>query len=147
MYRLYNKEMDTGDILFPENTVIEIQVADLPQSAKRPRLYIKEVVVAEISNETKKAAYSRFSLPEPGYERVRYCLVYNHGTGENEYLYSYCQFQYRVSPNDRSAFNRSSKELYSENVGEHQDFINSVSKGESPKIYKVIKQVLKEKNG
>jgi hypothetical protein len=141
--------MNTGDILFPENAIVEIQLADLPQSAKRPRLCIKEVVVAELSNEKMKAGYSRFSLPEPGYDRVRYCLVYRYsrGTGENEYFYSYLQFHYRVSPNERSNFNRNTKKLYSDNVGEHQNFINSVAKGESPKIHKVIKKILKENNG
>ena len=140
--------MNNDDILFPEEVVVEIHVADLPQSAKRPRLCIEEVVVAEQSNEM-KAGYSRFSLPEPGYERVRYCLVYRYsrGTGEKEYFYSYRQFHYRVSPNERSEFNRRSKNLYNENVLEHEAYINSVARGEKPKVYKIIKQVLKEKHG
>ena len=143
-YRLYNKEMGTGDILFPEDTVVEIEVADLPQSAKRPRLYIKKVIVGKLFEDEKEKV--RFSLPQPGYKRVRYCLSYRYGPGENDTLYSHSQFQHRVDPAERSNFNRSSKKLYWEKTYENQDFINSVAKGESPKIYKVIKEVLKEKN-
>ena len=147
MYRLFNRDMNTSDILFPEDVVIEIQLADLPQSAKRPRFYIEQVLVTKLTEDGLERAFTGASLPETGYERVRYCLSYRFGPGENEKLSSYYQFQYQVSPAERSSFNRSSKELYGENVMEHQDFINSVAKGEQPKVYKVIKQVLKEKNG
>ena len=145
MYRLFNKEMNT-DILFPEDGIVEIQVADLPQSAKRPRLYIKQVLVGELSKYEKEIAYSRPSLPlEPGHERVRYCLSYNYGPDKN--LLSHHQFQLRVDATVRSKFKRSTKELYDENVDEHMKFINKVAKGESPKIHKVIKKILKENDG
>ena len=49
MHRFYNKEMDTGDVLFPEDVIVEIQLADLPRSAKRPRLYIKKVFLAKLT--------------------------------------------------------------------------------------------------
>ena len=146
-YRLYNKEMDTGDILFPEDTIVDIRLADLPQSAKRPRLYIKHVRIAKLTKYEIEAAFSRVSLPMPGCERVRYCLSYSYGPGKNDIFNIFHQFQSQVDSAVRSEFNRGSKQLYLENTHKHQDFINSVAKGENPKIYKVIKEILKENNG
>jgi len=147
MYRFMNKEMNNDDILFPEDDIVEIQLADLPQSAKRPRLYIEQVIVGKLSEYEKEAAYSRASLPEPGYKRVRYCLSYKTGSGENDTHFSYYQFHYGAHPAERSNFNRNTKKLYDENVGEHVSMINSVARGEKPKVYKVIKEILKENNG
>ena len=147
MYRLFNRDMNTSDILFPEDIAIEIQLADLPQGAKRPRFYIEQVGVTKLTEDGLERAFTGASLPENGYERVRYCLSHRYGPGENEKLSSYYQFQYQVDPAERSRFKRSTKELYDENVGEHVNAINSIAKGENPKFYKIIKQVLKEKNG
>ena len=146
MYRFMNKEMNNDDVLFPEDDIVELQLADLPQSAKRPRLYIKQVIVGKLS-EYEKEVCSRASRPEHGRKRVRYCLSYKTGSGENDTHFSYYQFQYGAPPTERSNFNRNTKELYSENVGEHRDMINSLARGENPKIYKVIKEILKENNG
>ena len=148
LYRLYNKAMNNDDILFPENAIVEIQLADLPQSAKRPRLYIKQVLVAELSQYEMEAVYSSGNTRlEPGFAYVRHCMSYKTGSGEDDYFTKYYQFQYRVDPDERSEFKRASKKMYNENLREHQDFINSVAKGEKPKVYKVIKDVLKEKHG
>ena len=141
MYSRHNKQFNTGDILFPENAVVELALADLPQSAKRPRLYIKQAFVAELSKYETEAAFSRASRPEPGYECVRYCLSYSYGTGEDETFFSYYQFQLPLSAAKQL------KRIENKNVGEHLTAINSIAKGKNPKVYKVIKQVLKEKNG
>ena len=133
--------MDTGDVLFPEDVIVEIQLADLPRSAKRPRLYIKKVFLAKLSMDEVERAYSRASLPEPGYTHVRYCLAYNYG--ENEYFFAHYQFHHRVGPAARSNFARSSKQLYDQNVGEHCSFMNSIAKGENPKVYKLIKGIIR----
>lgn len=141
MHQFYNKVMDTGDVLFPEDVIVEIQLADLPRSAKRPRLYIKKVFLAKLSMDEVERAYSRASLPEPGYTHVRYCLAYNYG--ENENFFSHYQFHHRVGPAERSNFARSSKQLYDQNVGEHCSFMNSIAKGENPKVYKLIKGIMR----
>jgi hypothetical protein len=147
MYRFMNKEMNNDDVLFPEDDIVEIQLADLPQSAKRPRLYIEQVIVGKLSENEKERAYSRASRPKPGLKRVRYCLSYKTGSGENDTHFSYYQFQYGAHPNERSKFNQNTKKLYSDNVDEHVGMINSLARGNNPKIYKVIKEILKENNG
>ena len=138
--------MNTGDISFPENAVVEIQLADLPQSAKRPHLYIKQVLVAKLSKYEMNAAYSS-NIRRSGYKNVQYCLSYRNGPGDDENFTTYYRFQYQVDTAERSEFKRASKKMYSENVDEHEAYINSVAKGENPKVYKIIKQVLKEKHG
>eukprot|EP00984_Skeletonema_dohrnii_P031701 scaffold24548_cov78-Skeletonema_dohrnii-CCMP3373.AAC.1 len=147
MFRAFNKERDAGDILFPADFVVDIQLADLPRGTKRPRLYIKQVMIGKLSKYEMDVVYSRAKPPERGSECVRSCLSYSFGPGENESLCAHSQFQYRIDPDELSRFKRSTKKMYEENVWEHSNMINSIAKGESPQIYKVIKEIMKEKCG
>ena len=147
MFRLFNKEMDAGDVLFPADFVVDIELADLPRGTKRPRLYIKQAMIGKLSKHEIDVVYSRAKPPEQGYECVRSCLSYNFGPGENDNISSHHQFQYRVDPDELNRLKRSTKNVYDENVDEHIHMINSMAKGESPRMYKVIKEIMKEKFG
>eukprot|EP00984_Skeletonema_dohrnii_P003245 scaffold1075_cov100-Skeletonema_dohrnii-CCMP3373.AAC.1 len=146
MFRAFNKEMDAGDVLFPAEFFVDIHLADLPRGTKRPRLYIKHVMLGKLSKRALDL-YSRAKPPERGYERVRSCLSYSFGPAENDTISSHHQFHYKTGPDELSRFKRSTKKVYEENVDEHLNMINSIAKGESPKMYKVIKEIMKEKFG
>ena len=147
MFQLFNKEMDAGDVLFPAEFVVDIKLADLPRGTKRPRLYIEHVMIVKLSKLVLDAVYSRMKPPERGYECVRSCLSYSFGPCENDNISSHHQFHYKVGPDKLRRHKRSTKNLYEENVDEHINMINSIAKGESPKMYKVIKEIMKEKFG
>eukprot|EP00985_Skeletonema_marinoi_P005984 scaffold2590_cov172-Skeletonema_marinoi.AAC.2 len=147
MFRLFNKEMDAGDVLFPAEFFVDIHLADLPRGTKRPRLYIKHAMIGKLSKRVLDVVYSRMKPPERGYESVRYCLSYSFGPGENDNISSYRQFHYKVGPNKLRRLKRSTKNVYEENVDEHMNMINSIARGESPRMYKVIKEIMKEKFG
>jgi len=146
MYRLFNKELDAGDVLFPADTFVDIHLADLPRSAKRPRYYIKEVRVAKMLGNKFQAMSARTKPLERGYAYVHACLTYKYGR-EHESISSYSQFQYHVSSAELRRIKRSTKEAYAEKVGEHVNYINDIAKGENPRHYKIIKEILKEKLG
>ncbi|KAK1738049.1 hypothetical protein QTG54_011343 [Skeletonema marinoi] len=147
MFRLFNKEMNAGDVLFPAEFFVDIHLADLPRGTKRPRLYIKHAMIGKLSKRVLDVVYSRMKPPERGYESVRYCLSYSFGPGENDNISSYRQFHYKMGPNKLRRLKRSTKNVYEENVDEHMNMINSIARGESPRMYKVIKEIMKEKFG
>ncbi len=146
MFRLFNKELNAGDVLFPANSFADIRLADLPRSAKRPRFYIKEARFAQMPKDKFDAVYANSAPLEKGYTYVRFCLTYHYGPREEEdCVCSHAQFQYQVTPAELRQIKRGTKKLYLENVNEHVTFINGIAKGESPTQYKIIKNILNEK--
>lgn len=155
VYRICNKELDSGDVLFPADCLVDIQLADLPGSAKRPRLYIKRVYVRKLSEREEQldeqlAYVGTIKAPEQGWACVRYCLSYDFGREDvfrrDDVMSTHFQFNSRIGPEELGRLKRRKKEVYKEKVDGHQNIINSIARGESPKIYRVIKECLQDKN-
>lgn len=144
-YRFFYKVMDAGNILFPADLAVCVKLADLPRGTKRPRLYITNTFVAELS-EKEKQQYVRGKPLERGYQYARYFLEYEAHSCENGTISSHYRFQYRVDHHELGRLKRTPKKVYEENVLEHQGAINGVARGENQQFYKIIKKILKEKS-
>ena len=145
MYRLFNKELNAGDVLFPEDFIVDIELADQPRKMKRPRLYVKKVMVGKVTEHEKEAIFSRFQSIEKEHDcAVRFCFRYKKGENSND-VAMFNQFIYEVGQKQLDKLKRSSKKKYEENVSEHRNEINCIARGERPEVYKVIKKIMKER--
>lgn len=72
-YRLFNKELESGDDLFPVDSYVDIELAELPRGTKRPRLYIKRIFFRKLS-EREELGYKGAKTSKRGWTCVRYCL-------------------------------------------------------------------------